>query len=114
MFARGFLLTRNEWCLTQARTYGLELFSCLQEYALLKNNLVGVTRKSGGVLAAYLLLTVDAEAAVAALTGTAAGSLYMSWLCRDIDNVKPTDRVPLWEAEEVCTGVGIISGQALL
>eukprot|EP00983_Pelagomonas_calceolata_P090927 1157480-Pelagomonas_calceolata.AAC.5 len=75
--------------------------SHVQEYAQLKNDLIGGTRKSGGVLAAYLLLTVDAEAAVAALAGAAASNAYIAWLCRDVDNVKPTDRVPMWEAEAV-------------
>lgn len=73
----------------------------MKEYAQLKNDLIGGTRKSGGVLAAYLLLTVDAEAAVAALAGAAASNAYIAWLCRDVDNVKPTDRVPMWEAEAV-------------
>ncbi|KAF5837044.1 hypothetical protein DUNSADRAFT_4924 [Dunaliella salina] len=73
----------------------------MKEYAQLKNDLIGGTRKSGGVLAAYLLLTVDAEAAVAALAGAAASNAYIAWLCKDVDNVKPTDRVPMWEAEAV-------------
>jgi len=41
------------------------------------------------------------QAAVCALAGAAAGSSYMAWLCADVDNVKATDRVALWEAEQV-------------
>jgi hypothetical protein len=61
------------------------------------------------VLAAYLLFTVDAEAAVAALVGAAASNAYIAWLCKDIDDVRGTDSVPLWDAEEVrvCCGLCI-------
>lgn len=74
---------------------------CLQEYAALKKQLLDNTRKSGGAIGLYLLLTVDGQAALLAMTGAAASYGYLLWLCRDVDNVRPTDEVPIWEANKV-------------
>jgi len=73
----------------------------MQEYAALKQQLLNNTRKSGGAIGLYLLLTVNGAAALAAMIGTAASYAYLVWLCRDVDNVKPTDTVPVWEANKV-------------
>lgn len=78
-----------------------EDFGYLQEYAALKQQLLNNTRKSGGAIGLYLLLTVNGAAALAAMIGTAASYAYFSWLCRDVDNVQPTDTVPVWEANKV-------------
>jgi hypothetical protein len=74
---------------------------CLQEYAALKKQLLDNTRKSGGAIGLYLLLTVNGQAALLAMTGAAASYGYLLWLCRDVDNVRPTDEVPIWEANKV-------------
>jgi len=73
----------------------------MQEYAALKQQLLNNTRKSGGAIGLYLLLTVNGAAALAAMIGTAASYAYLVWLCRDVDNEKPTDTVPVWEANKV-------------
>eukprot|EP00775_Hariotina_reticulata_P010099 gene10099-10255_t len=78
-----------------------EDFGYLQEYAALKQQLLNNTRKSGGAIGLYLLLTVNGAAALAAMIGTAASYTYLSWLCRDVDNVQPTDTVPIWEANKI-------------
>jgi hypothetical protein len=74
---------------------------CLQEYAALKKQLLDNTRKSGGAIGLYLLLTVNGQAALLAMIGAAASYGYLLWLCRDVDNVRPTDEVPIWEANKV-------------
>ncbi|KAF6255644.1 hypothetical protein COO60DRAFT_1534221 [Scenedesmus sp. NREL 46B-D3] len=76
-------------------------YGYMQEYAALKQQLLDNTRKSGGAIGLYLLLTVNGAAALAAMVGAAASYAYLSWVCRDVDNVKPTDTVPIWEANKV-------------
>jgi hypothetical protein len=76
-------------------------YGYMQEYAALKQQLLDNTRKSGGAIGLYLLLTVNGAAALAAMVGAAASYAYLSWMCRDVDNVKPTDTVPIWEANKV-------------
>lgn len=73
----------------------------LQEYAELKQLLLDNTRKSAGAIGAYLLFTVDGTAALLAMVGGGASYAYVSWLCRDVDAVQPTDVVPIWEANKV-------------
>lgn len=73
----------------------------MQEYAALKQQLLDNTRTSGGAIGLYLLLTVNGTAALLAMLGTAASYAYFSLLCRDVDNVKSTDTVPIWEANKV-------------
>ena len=34
------------------------------------------------------------------MIGAAASYAYLSLLCRDVDNVKATDTVPIWEANK--------------
>lgn len=74
----------------------------LQEYAALKQQLLDNTRKSGGAIGAYLLLTVNGTAALLAMIGAGASYGYLMWLCRDVDAVQGTDVVPIWEANKVC------------
>jgi hypothetical protein len=76
-------------------------YGYMQEYTALKKQLLDNTRKSGGAIGLYLLLTVNGAAALAAMVGAAASYGYLSWMCRDVDNVKPTDTVPIWEANKV-------------
>jgi hypothetical protein len=76
-------------------------YGYMQEYAALKQQLLDNTRKSGGAIGLYLLLTVNGAAALAAMIGAAASYAYLSWMCRDVDNVKPTDTIPIWEANKV-------------
>lgn len=78
-----------------------EDYGYMQEYADLKQQLLNNTRKSGGAIGLYLLLTVNGAAALAAMVGTAASYAYISWLCRDVDNVKASDTIPIWEANKV-------------
>jgi hypothetical protein len=73
-----------------------------QEYAVLKAQLLDNTRKSGGAIGAYLLLTVNGQAALLAMLGAGASYAYLLWLCRDVDAVQGTDLVPIWEANKVC------------
>lgn len=73
----------------------------MQEYAALKQQLLDNTRTSGGAIGLYLLFTVNGAAALLAMLGAAASYGYFSLLCRDVDNVKPTDTVPIWEANKV-------------
>eukprot|EP00878_Enallax_costatus_P037279 GHUV01042097.1.p1 GENE.GHUV01042097.1~~GHUV01042097.1.p1 ORF type:complete len:207 (+),score=71.64 GHUV01042097.1:1019-1639(+) len=73
----------------------------MQEYAALKQQLLNNTRTSGGAIGLYLLLTVNGAAALMAMLGSAASYAYFSWLCRDVDSVKPTDTVPIWEANKI-------------
>ncbi|MEW5313649.1 MAG: hypothetical protein WDW38_005200 [Sanguina aurantia] len=73
----------------------------MKEYEEMKESLLGNTRKIGGGLAGYLLLTVNSKAALCALLGAAASSLYLQWIYRDVDNVKITDVVPMRQAEMV-------------
>eukprot|EP00879_Flechtneria_rotunda_P022186 GHRR01023409.1.p1 GENE.GHRR01023409.1~~GHRR01023409.1.p1 ORF type:complete len:275 (+),score=79.98 GHRR01023409.1:404-1228(+) len=73
----------------------------MQEYAALKQQLLNNTRKSGGAIGLYLLLTVNGAAALAAMLGAAGSYAYFSCLCRDVDSVKPTDTVPIWEANKI-------------
>jgi hypothetical protein len=76
-------------------------YGYMHEYAALKQQLLDNTRKSGGAIGLYLLFTVDGAAALAAMVGAATSYGYLTWLCRDVDNVKPTDTVPIWEANKV-------------
>jgi hypothetical protein len=79
----------------------------LEEYQQLKQQLLDNIRKSGGALGLYLLLTVNGEATLWCMLGTAASYGYFLWLCHDVDSVKPTDTVPIWEANRVSSsGLG--------
>lgn len=71
----------------------------------MKQQLLDNTRKSGGAIGAYLLLTVNGTAALLAMIGAGASYAYLLWLCRDVDAVSPTDTVPIWEANKVCVGL---------
>eukprot|EP00798_Chlamydomonas_sp_ICE-L_P006597 gene6596-3253_t len=71
------------------------------EYKDLKDSMMDTTRKSGGIMAAYFLVTVDGQAALSVLIGMAFGMLYLLALFRDIDNVKGTDEVPMIKAMRV-------------
>ncbi len=73
----------------------------LQEYAQLKEYMISTARKAGGGLAAYLLLTVDGEAGLCALIGSAACYVYLQLLFRDVDAFTPDTRIPMFEAEKV-------------
>lgn len=73
----------------------------LADYAALKRRLGANARRTGAGLAGYLYLTVSAEAAAAALVGTAAGSLYLAWLARDVDALDVDTRVPVMAARAV-------------
>ncbi|KXZ47348.1 hypothetical protein GPECTOR_36g71 [Gonium pectorale] len=90
----------------------------MKEYQGLKDQLMDNTRKSGAVVAAYLLLTVDGQAienafqthypliqaALCTLLGTAASYAYLSWLYRDVDSYTADTVVPMMEAEKVEPG----------
>lgn len=73
----------------------------MKEYADLKELILGNTRKSGGAIAAYLLVTVDGEASLCALFGMLFSNVYLLWLFRDVDAVTGTDYVPMAEALKV-------------
>ncbi|PNH00832.1 Heat shock protein 7, chloroplastic [Tetrabaena socialis] len=73
----------------------------MKEYQGLKDQLMDNTRKSGAVVAAYLLLTVDGQAALCALLGTAASCVYLALLYRDVDNYKEDTVVPMVVADRV-------------
>jgi hypothetical protein len=75
----------------------------MQEYVALKQQLLDNTRKSGGAIGAYLLFTVNGTAALLAMIGAGASYAYLLWLCRDVDAVRGTDEVPIWEANKVCS-----------
>ncbi|GLC49332.1 hypothetical protein PLESTB_000207600 [Pleodorina starrii] len=72
-----------------------------QEYQGLKDQLLDNTRKCGAVVAAYLLLTVDGQAALCALLGSAAGYAYLSLLYRDVDSYTGDTVVPMVEADQI-------------
>jgi hypothetical protein len=36
------------------------------------------------------------------MIGAGASYAYLLWLCRDVDAVRGTDEVPIWEANKVC------------
>jgi hypothetical protein len=63
--------------------------------------MLDMTRKSGAVLAGYLLLTTSGQTALCSIIGMAFSNLYLLWMFRDVDSVQPTDRVPMFEAKEV-------------
>ncbi|GFR52709.1 hypothetical protein Agub_g15338 [Astrephomene gubernaculifera] len=73
----------------------------MKEYAGLKNQLMDNTRKCGAVVAAYLLLTVDGQAALCALLGSAAGYGYLALLYRDVDSYTGDTFVPMVEADKI-------------
>lgn len=75
--------------------------SYMEEYSSLKKKLLSTTGSSAGLFALYLFLTIDGEAALCSLLGSAFGVAYLLWLFRDVDNVKPTDKVPMQEAEDL-------------
>lgn len=79
-----------------------EDFGYMKEYTALKQELLDNTRKAGGVIGGYLLLTVGGGPALCCMLGAAASYAYFSWLCHDVDSVKATDTVPIWEANKVC------------
>jgi len=71
------------------------------EYNSLKSELLDNTRKAGGVIGGYLLFTAGGGPALCCMLGAAFSYAYFSWLCYDVDSVKPTDPVPIWEANKV-------------
>ncbi|GAX75025.1 hypothetical protein CEUSTIGMA_g2471.t1 [Chlamydomonas eustigma] len=73
----------------------------MKEYSTLKSGLLDMTRKSGAVVAGYLLLTTNGQTALCSIIGMAFSNVYLLWMFRDVDSVKPTDRVPMFEAKEV-------------
>ena len=73
----------------------------MEEYAVLKRRIGANARRTGASLAGYLFLTVSPAAAAATLTGTAAGSLYLAWLARDVEAITPDTRVPVMAAQAV-------------
>ena len=73
----------------------------LADYAALKRRVGANARRTGGALALYLFLTVSADAAAASLVGTAAGSLYLAWLARDVEAINVDTRVPVMAARAV-------------
>jgi hypothetical protein len=87
--------------MSEAQASALADYGYMQEYANLKNQLLDNTRKSGAAIGLYLLLTAGGQATLACMLGTAASYAYFSWLCYDVDNVKSTDTVPIWEANKV-------------
>ncbi|KAG2443532.1 hypothetical protein HXX76_001884 [Chlamydomonas incerta] len=76
----------------------------MKEYQGLKDQLLDNTRKCGAVVAAYLLLTADGQAALCALLGSAAGYGYLALLYRDVDSYKADTVVPMMQAEEIENG----------
>ncbi len=73
----------------------------LQEYADLKSELFDLTRKSGAAISTYLFVSADGYTALCGLIGMAFSNLYLALLFRDVDNVKPTDKVPMMQAKNV-------------
>ncbi|EFJ50235.1 hypothetical protein VOLCADRAFT_104055 [Volvox carteri f. nagariensis] len=73
----------------------------MKEYQALKDQLQDNNRKCGAVVAAYLLLTVDGQAALCALLGSAASYAYLSCLYRDVDSYRGDTQVPMVEADKV-------------
>lgn len=73
----------------------------LAEYAALKRRVGANARRTGAALAGYLFLTVSPAAAAAVLGGTAAGSLYLAWLARDVEAINVDTRVPVMAARAV-------------
>ncbi|DBA93920.1 hypothetical protein WJX82_005828 [Trebouxia sp. C0006] len=74
------------------------------QYQQLKKEMLGRTQRFGGLLAAYLFLTVSGQAALCALLGSGAGYAYLVLLQQQVDSVTPTDAVPIWEAEDNIQG----------
>lgn len=77
----------------------------VEQYQQLKTEMVGRTQRFGGLLAAYLFLTVSGEAAFCALLGSAASYGYLTLMQRQVDSVSPTDAVPMWDAEDNVQGL---------
>lgn len=75
----------------------------MQEYRKLKSTILDRTRTSGALFALYLFITVDGQTALCSLIGTWAAFLYLLWLMHDVDSVKPTDTVPLNNANKITT-----------
>jgi hypothetical protein len=73
----------------------------MREYATLKTEILDSTRKCGGGLALYALLTAGGVASLCVLCGAAGSSLYVTLLIADVDGVRPTDTVPIWEANRI-------------
>ncbi|GLI61890.1 hypothetical protein VaNZ11_004402 [Volvox africanus] len=73
----------------------------MKEYQGLKDQLQDNTRKCGAVVAAYLLVTIDGQAALCALLGSAASYGYLSWLFRDVDSYTGSTVVPMMEADKI-------------
>ncbi|GIL63361.1 hypothetical protein Vafri_17430 [Volvox africanus] len=78
----------------------------MKEYQGLKDQLQDNTRKCGAVVAAYLLVTVDGQAALCALLGSAASYGYLSWLFRDVDSYTGSTVVPMMEADKAVWTLG--------
>jgi hypothetical protein len=83
----------------------------MKEYGALKAELLDNTRKAGGALGAYLLLTAGGGPALACMAGAAGSYFYFAWLCRDVDAVQGTDTVPIWEANKVRPAAAAGSGR---
>lgn len=73
----------------------------IKEYDQLKSLLINNTRRSGGAIAAYMLVVVDGEASLCALLGMVFSNLYLFWLYRDVDSVTGNDFVPMAEAKKI-------------
>jgi hypothetical protein len=85
---------------------GEDDYGYIKEYEALKSELLDNTRKAGGAIGAYLILTVGGGPAIACMVGAAGSYVYFAWLCRDVDAVKATDTVPIWEANKVRRAIG--------
>lgn len=75
-----------------------------EQYTKLKQEMLGRTQRFGGLLGAYLFLTVSGEAALCSLLGSAASYAYLTLMQQQVDSVSPTDEVPIWEAEDNVEG----------
>lgn len=73
----------------------------MKEFEALKQKISNRTRTVGSIVATYLLVTVDGEAALCALYGMAFSYIYLQWLFWDIDRVKGTDVVWSVEARKI-------------
>ncbi|KAL3144325.1 hypothetical protein ABBQ32_004086 [Trebouxia sp. C0010 RCD-2024] len=80
-----------------------------QQYALqyvqLKKEMLGRTQRFGGLLGAYIFLTISGEAAFCSLLGSAASYAYILLIQQHVDSILPTDDVPIWEAEDNVEGL---------
>ncbi|KAL6745340.1 hypothetical protein V8C86DRAFT_2981247 [Haematococcus lacustris] len=73
----------------------------MQEYAAMKSEMLSVSQNAGGIIATYLLVTVDGVAALCALAGSACGNLYLRLLCADVDSYVPGSKIAMDEAYKI-------------